>query len=300
MKGSRKGAFFICDSPKEGHHLAKNAAPVNDWRLLHTTRYRFDHQVALGPHEIRLRPSGPLAGDVSEYRLRIWPAPSIAQWRLDLWNNHVFQAWFSSPVTELTVSNQFRFHPGSANPFDFALESSAVDYPIELDAALSSNLAPYLELSESACWVEPWTAYQGTSITLLLELNRWINENIAYEARAEAGIQSCSQTLTSRRGSCRDTAWLLALGLRKLGYPTRFVSGYWLQVDSGAGELHAWTEVYLPGAGWLGLDPTAGLLVSNQHLPVARSPLPDQTAPIRGSHDGSPSQPEFRVRVRRC
>lgn len=273
---------------------------MNDWSLLHTTRYRFDQAVALGPHEIRLRPSGPLAGEVSHYRLRVFPTPSIAQWRLDLWNNQVLQAWFTTPVQELIVSNQFRFHPARANPFDFALESTAVNYPPQPIAGLEANLLPYLEQPESIDWIEPWLDYQGSSVSLLLELNRWVNENIAYEARLEPGIQSCAETLHKASGSCRDTAWLLALGLRRLGYPSRFVSGYWLQVDNHSAELHAWTEVYLPGAGWLGLDPTAGLLVSNQHLPVARSPLPDYAAPIRGSHDGAPARTEFRVRVRKC
>ena len=273
---------------------------MNDWSLLHTTRYRFPRPVALGPHEIRLRPSGPLAGEMSGYRLRVWPRPNIAQWRLDLWNNQVFQAWFAQPAHHLTVTNQFRFHPLPVNPFGFAVESEAVHYPIQLDPSLSSSLAPYLDVQEEVCWTEPWTTYQGTSVALMLDLNRWVNENITYEARPETGIQSPSQTLQRGRGSCRDTAWLLALGLRRLGYPSRFVSGYWLQVDNDSAELHAWTEVYLPGAGWLGLDPTAGLLVSNQHLPIARSPIPEQAAPIRGSHDGEASPPEFRVRVRKC
>lgn len=273
---------------------------MNDWSLLHTTRYRFDGTVALGPHEIRLRPSGPLGGDLSHYRLRVWPTPSIAQWRLDLWNNRVFQAWFAHPVTQLTVTNQFRFHPLPVNPFGFAVESTAVHFPIQLDPELRHSLAPYLEQPEESSWVKPWLHYEGLSVSLMLELNRWVNHNIGYEARPEIGIQSISETLQRGRGSCRDTAWMLALGMRRLGYPSRFVSGYWLQVDNASAELHAWTEVYLPGAGWLGIDPTAGLLVANQHLPVARSPLPDQTAPIRGSHDGAEVPPEFRVRVRKC
>ncbi len=273
---------------------------MNDWSLLHTTRYHFGRPVALGPHEIRLRPAGPLAGELSHYRLRVWPQPSIAQWRLDLWNNRVFQAWFAQPVERLTVTNQFRFHPIPINPFGFAVESQAVHLPIQLDPALSQSLAAYLDRPEEVNWIEPWRHFQGLSLSLMLDLNRWVNQNIGYEARPEAGIQSCAETLSRGRGSCRDTAWLLILGLRELGYPSRFVSGYWLQVDSGSAELHAWAEVYLPGAGWLGLDPTAGLLVSNQHLPVARSPLPEQAAPIRGSHDGGQSEPEFRMRVRKC
>ena len=273
---------------------------MNDWSLLHTTRYQFEGAVALGPHEIRLRPTGPLAGELSHYQLRVWPRPSIAQWRLDLWNNRVFQAWFAQPVTQLTVSNQFRFHPLPVNPFGFAVESTAVHFPIQLDPALHQSLTPYLDQPEEASWVDPWLDYQGLSVSLLLELNRWVNQHIGYQARVEAGIQSIQETLQKGRVSCRDTAWMLALGLRRLGYPSRFVSGYWLQVDNDSAELHAWTEVYLPGAGWLGLDPTAGLMVGNQHLPVARSPLPEQTAPIRGTHDGSSALPEFRVRVRKC
>lgn len=270
------------------------------WSLLHTTRYRYGGPVILGPHEIRMRPSGPVAGEVSQQHLRIWPQPSISQWRLDIWNNWVFQAWFAQPVEQLTVVNQLRFRPAAANPFGFALESAAVNCPILLDPSLDESLAPYLVVPEPVEWIEPWLDYRGLTIPLLLELNGWVNQNIRYEARDDQGFQSAAETLQRGTGSCRDTAWLLALGLRRLGYPARYVSGYWLQVDSASAELHAWVEVYLPGAGWFGLDPTAGLVVANQHLAVARAPRPEQTAPILGSHDAPHSEIDYRMRVREC
>lgn len=271
-----------------------------EWSLLHSTRFSFGEPVILGPHEIRLRPGGPIAGDVKDYRLRVWPEPGVLQWRQDLWNNWVLQAWFARPVTQLTVLNTFRYQPRAANPFNFTVEATALRPPIQLDPGQADSLAPYLAQPENAEWATPWLKWQGDSVSLLLDLNRWVNQNIGYEARLEEGVQSLATTLERGRGSCRDTAWLLALGMRRLGFPSRFVSGYWLQVDSASAELHAWTEAYLPGAGWLGLDPTAGLLVANQHLALARTPRPEAAAPICGSHDGPPAPAEFRLRVRRC
>ena len=272
------------------------------WKLLHTTRFSFPAPVLLGPHEIRLRPDGPLGGEVENYRLRLWPQPGVHHWRQDLWNNQLFQTWFPGPTSQLTIVNEFYYRPRATNPFNFTVEKSALHPPIQLETTLHDSLAAYLALPEAADWVEPWLNSDLDSVYLLLALNRWVGQNITYEIRPEPGVQSLQTTLRRGRGSCRDTAWLLTLGLRRLGYPSRFVSGYWLQVENDAAELHAWCEAYLPGAGWLGLDPVAGLLVSNQHLPLARGPSPHWAAPVTGSHDGDPAAAltQFRVRVRRC
>ena len=277
------------------------------WSLLHTTRYRFDGPVPLGPHEIRLRPSGLVAGLIRKHDLQIWPRPQVGYWRLDLWNNWVFQAWFAQPVEQLTVVNRLRYQPTAFNPFGFVVDSAALNFPARLDPALHLSLQPYLEWQglirdgdgPFAGWIQEWRSFQGTSLELAIKLNRQILTTIGYEVRLEAGVQGPQETLSRARGSCRDTAWLLILALRALGYPARFVSGYWFQVDSLAAELHAWAEFYLPGAGWVGVDPTAGLLVAQQHVALARAPGPEQVPPIAGSHAGSGADHEFRLRLRR-
>ena len=271
-----------------------------EWSLLHTTRYRFSGPVLLGPHEVRLRPSGPVSGHIRDHRLQLWPRPQLGHWRQDLWSNWVYQAWFAHPVSQLTVANRLRYRPKACNPFDFVVDKAALNYPPVWNEALESSLRPYLEVSEEfEEWLSPWRCFQGNSLALAIDLNRKVNQSIGYEVRLETGVQSAGQTLSRAMGSCRDTAWLVVLALRALGYPARFVSGYWFQVDSNAAELHAWAEVYLPGAGWLGLDPTAGLLVGQQHVALARAPSPDQVPPIAGSHAGATADCEFRVRVRR-
>ncbi|MBS2036691.1 transglutaminase family protein [bacterium] len=272
------------------------------WRLLHSTRFCYSEPVLLGPHEIRLRPAGSVAGELENYRLKIWPQPSVCHWRQDLWNNPVFQAWFSKPVKQLTILNSFYYQPRAANPFHFTVAKEYLSHPVQHDPGLLESLRPYLELPEKVDWIDPWRDSGQDSVSLLLTLNRWVSQRITYEVRPEPGVQSLATTLERGRGSCRDTAWMLALGLRALGYPSRFVSGYWLQVENTSAELHAWCEVYLAGAGWLGLDPVAGLVASNQHLAVARAPRPEFAAPVIGSHDYRKGEgtTEFRITVRRC
>jgi transglutaminase-like putative cysteine protease len=241
-----------------------------------------------------------VAGQIHKQQLQLWPSPQVGHWRQDLWNNWVYQAWFAHPVEQLTVVNRLRYRPKACNPFDFVVDKSALHYPPEWDPSLECSLGPYLEIPERlAEWLAPWRSFQGTSLALAIDLNQQVSRSIGYEIRLETGVQSALQTLSRGIGSCRDTAWLVVLALRSLGYPARFVSGYWFQVDSRAAELHAWAEFYLPGAGWLGLDPTAGLLVGQQHVALARAPRPDQVPPISGSHAGATAECEFRVRVRK-
>jgi transglutaminase-like putative cysteine protease len=265
------------------------------WRLVHTTKYRFPEPVQLGPHEVRLRPC-----DGAPTRLEIWPRPSVAYWRRDLWENWVFQVWFRSPMRELTISNRLRYRPVSRNPFDFVVENSALLFPPQTQTVW----APYLQVQDGSedflAWVEQWRRPGVLSTTLATELNRAIHDQIRYVQRDEPGTQSPEFTLRERRGACRDTAWLLVQTLRGLGYAARYVSGYWLQLESSRAELHAWAELFLPGAGWFGLDPTAGLAVAEQHLALAHAPTPQETAPVQGSHSQvAGSELEFRLRVRK-
>lgn len=267
-----------------------------EWRLIHTTRYRFPEPVQLGPHEIRLRPS-----DGAPTRLDIWPAPSVAYWRRDLWNNWVYQVWFRAPMRQLTISNRLRYRPVPRNPFGFVVENSALQFPPQTQPV---EAAPYLRVDDESRefldWVERWRRPGVDSTTLATEINRAIHDRTAYAQRDEPGTQTPEFTLRNGRGACRDTAWLLVQTLRSLGYAARYVSGYWLQLESSGAELHAWAEMFLPGAGWFGLDPTARLAVAEQHLALAHAPTPAETAPVQGSHSHvAGSELEFRLRVRK-
>lgn len=269
-----------------------------EWSLLHTTRYRYHQPVLLGPQEIRLRPCGPVAGRVRAQRLEIWPRPDLGYWRQDVWNNWVYQAWYSGPTRTLTVVNRLRFRPRKGNPFGFVVEEPVLRYPPAYPP--DPGLAPYLDCAcDLGEWLQPWRAFVGDSLNLAVQLNLHINQTIAYRARAEMGVQDPLETVERAAGSCRDTAWLLICALRNLGYAARFVSGYSFQPGDLTAELHAWCELYLPGAGWIGLDPGAGLLVNHQHLALARSPRPEAVPPVLGSHDGQGQEVEYRLRLRR-
>jgi transglutaminase-like putative cysteine protease len=276
-----------------------------EWRLHHTTRYEFAHEVHLGPHQIRLRPRISEREGLRDYQLNVWPQPGLAHWRQDLWQNWVYQIWFNQPVTQLLVSNRLRYRPSPVNPFRFVIESQAVQYPPDWGGE-RAGLAAYLELdpdpeTEFLDWVESWRRPGTPTLSLALDLNRAIHARNHYVQRDEPGVQSPAETLRRGSGACRDTSWLLVQTLRALDLPARYVSGYWVQVETTALELHAWAELYLPGAGWLGLDPTAGLAVGEQHLALAHAPRPEGTTPVDGTlSPTSGARFGFRLKVRRC
>ncbi len=209
-------------------------------------------------------------------------------------------------VAELTV----------INPFDFFLDGEATTFPFKYDEWLDSELAPYRKCHTPGPHFQEFLKAvprqsEGT-VDFLVDLNRYVHGLINYSIRMEAGVQSCEETLLLHNGSCRDTAWLLVQALRHLGLPARFVSGYLIQLKpdvkplegpAGTGQdftdLHAWAEVYLPGAGWLGLDPTSGLLAGEGHLPLAATPDPASAAPITGSVEQCETKFDFAMTVRR-
>lgn len=257
-----------------------------EWRLLHSLRYRFGEPVQLGPHLLRL---GPVTSGCRQ-SLQIWPTPSLGYWREDGWGNRVYQAWFQQSTEELLIVSRLRLRPPSFNPFAFAVDERGLDsVPPEYRAVAS-------ELGD---WLIPWRSFAGGAVALGVALNQSLG-SIRYLAREEGGVQTPEQTLALGQGCCRDTAWLLVQALRQLGYPARLVSGYWLQRGVEVGELHAWAEMYLSGVGWLGLDPSAGLVVSHQHVILSRSPDPEGLGVLEGSHSGQSVPGEFRVRVRRA
>lgn len=271
--------------------------------IRHSTRYKFDRSVALAPHTIRLRPAPHSRTPIEAYSLKVSPEAHFINWQLDPFSNYLARIVFPEPAEELSIDVEVIARMEVINPFDFFVEEYAEKFPFSYDDVLKENLRPYLKVSESGPKLESWLAALEieddiNSAQVLFDLNNKLSELIQYNIRMEPGVQSCEETLTRLSGSCRDSAWLLVQICRHLGLAARFVSGYLVQLkadekslDGPSGpeedftDLHAWTEVYLPGAGWIGLDPTSGLFAGEGHIPLAATPEPQSAAPIEGGLD---------------
>lgn len=269
--------------------------------IQHRTKYQFDKPVEVFPHVFRLRPAPHTRTPVLAYSLKIQPENHFINWQQDPFGNYQARVVFQEPAKELDVHVEVLAELKVLNPFDFFVEESAKEYPFEYDSENAKELAPYLETSESGDRLKNWVAKArdkggDTTIDMLVDINAQLCKEIQYGIRMEPGVQSCEDTLELGKGSCRDTAWLLVQILRHLGLAARFVSGYLVQLvpdvkslDGPSGpeedftDLHAWAEVYLPGAGWVGLDPTSGLFAGEGHIPLACTPHFSSAAPVTGS-----------------
>ncbi len=267
--------------------------------LNHKTLYRYAKPVWLSPHVVRLRPAPHCQTPVVSYSLKVVPSDHFINWQQDPYSNVLARLVFPKKTEQFSVEVDLVADLTVTNPFDFFLEKYAEESPFQYDAVLMRELAPYREtlppsdvLKKLACEVR---RDKLRTIDYLVELNQQIHNRIKYLIRIEPGIQTPEETLVLQSGSCRDSAWLLVQLLRNLGFAARFVSGYLIQLapdvkplDGPSGteqdvtDLHAWAEVYLPGAGWVGLDPTSGLLASEGYLPLACSADPATAAAISG------------------
>jgi uncharacterized protein (DUF2126 family)/transglutaminase-like putative cysteine protease len=267
--------------------------------LNHVTHYRYDREIALGPQVVRLRPAPHCRSRILAYSLSVRPAGHFINWQQDPQANYLARLTFPEKTRELRIEVDLVAEMAVFNPFDFFLEPYAQHYPFEYRPEERDELAPYLaplpRTPKFAAYLASIPRDSKRMVDFLVELNTRLAGDIRYLIRLEPGVQSPEQTLLAGSGSCRDSSWLLVQLLRELGVAARFVSGYLIQLvpdlkslEGPAGpaadftDLHAWCEVYLPGAGWIGLDPTSGLLAGEGHLPLACTAVPAGAAPVSG------------------
>ena len=270
--------------------------------LHHETRYTYDRPIGLGPQVIRLRPAPHCRTPILSYRLDVSPQNHFLNWQQDPQSNWLARVLVPDATDHLTVTVDLVADMAVVNPFDFFLEASAENYPFVYDPQLAAELSTYLVPETLGPAFEAYVAAidrsPKTTTSFVFGMNAAIQRDISYLIRMEPGVQTPDETLTNRSGSCRDSAWLLVQVLRRLGLAARFASGYLIQLkadvaalDGPSGtsvdftDLHAWCEVYLPGAGWVGLDPTSGLFAGEGHIPLACAASPVSASPISGTVD---------------
>jgi uncharacterized protein (DUF2126 family)/transglutaminase-like putative cysteine protease len=285
--------------------------------LNHIMHYRYDRPVTLGPQIIRLRPAPHCRTRILSYSLKITPAEHFINWQQDPLSNYQARVVFSKPAPELKIEVDLTAEMAVQNPFDFFLEPYAQQFPFEYEAIEARELAPFLLPGPAtplfARYLDAIPRTPRATIDFLVEVNGRLAADVRYVIRMEPGVQRPEQTLEKRSGSCRDSAELLVQLLRHLGLAARFVSGYLIQlvadtkpIEGPAGpshdftDLHAWCEVYLPGAGWIGLDPTSGLLTGEGHIPLSCTPDPQSAAPLSGAVEECQTSFEYAMKVERA
>ena len=288
--------------------------------LNHKTCYRFDRSVKLWPHEIRLRPAAHCRTPILSYSLTIEPAGHFINWQQDVYGNWVARLVFPENADHLDVTVDLIADMTVINPFDFFIEDSAQGFPFAYTGVQQRELIPYLEMAPVEARFKQWLAAakaellqpEMRTIDFLVALNRRAQRDVGYIVRMEAGVQTPEQTLANGLGSCRDTSWMLVQALRHFGIAARFASGYLIQLtadvkalDGPSGpeqdftDLHAWAEAYIPGAGWVGLDPTSGLMTGEGHSPLAGTATPLSAAPVIGATGVCESTMDFAMTVTR-
>jgi uncharacterized protein (DUF2126 family)/transglutaminase-like putative cysteine protease len=281
--------------------------------LHHRSQYRYDKAVSLGPQIIQLRPAPHGRTPILSYSLDVTPADHILKWMFDPLGNHLARVILPNKTSEFVVDVEMAADLTPINPLAFFLEPGFESYPFTYTDETAKNLEPYTQIEEAGPLLRGFlesvqVETQGT-VSLLVDVNRRVRDAVAYETRMEHGVQSCEETLGRAAGSCRDSAWLLVQVFRQLGIAARFVSGYLIQLgddepeDGGptkdSADLHAWAEVFLPGAGWVGLDATSGLFAAEGHIPLVCTPDASQAAPIGGTVERAAVEFSYTMTVRR-
>jgi uncharacterized protein (DUF2126 family)/transglutaminase-like putative cysteine protease len=274
--------------------------------LHHKTSYRYDRLVGLYPHEVRLRPAPHARTPILSYSLSVTPKDHFINWQQDPYGNYIARIVFpeKSDILEFTVD--LVADMTVINPFDFFVEEYAQQFPFSYTPQLTTELGAYLQADAPDLLQQKWIEDAKRDILkkdlltndFLVGINQRLQKDIDYLVRMEPGVQKPEETLQKASGSCRDSSWLLVQILRNMGLAARFVSGYLIQLtadqksldgpngpEADFTDLHAWTEVYIPGAGWIGLDPTSGMLAGEGHIPLACTAMPSSAAPVSGATD---------------
>ncbi|MGB5419621.1 DUF2126 domain-containing protein [Algibacter sp.] len=284
--------------------------------ISHKTKYKYDRPVSLSPHIFRLRPAPHSRTPIEAYSIKITPENQFFNWQQDPFGNYMARLIFPDKTTELTIDVEIIADLKTINPFDFFVEEYAEEYPFTYKEETKKELLPYLEITDNGKLLQDFIKTLDytprKTIYFLIHINQKIYEYLNYNIRMDPGVQTCEETLGQKNGSCRDYAWLFVQTLRHLGFGARFVSGYLVQLksdekslDGPSGpeedftDLHAWAEVYLPGAGWIGFDATSGLLAGEGHIPLACTPTFESAAPVSGMSDVCETEFEFENSVKR-
>ena len=264
-------------------------------RIQHRSSYRYAEKVSFGTHQLRVRPREGHGLRMEKCEISISPPGHRMRWKRDLYENNVCFIEFTEPADELVIHCEFILKACDQNPFDFVIAPEAVEFPFHYDHALYQELFPLVQILyvRDEARVRSWLhrfwqpgKHVGT-LELLQTINANIYDHFRYQRREEKGVQSPAETLEKKSGSCRDFAALFIEACRCLDLAARFVSGYMYSSEiEGRMSMHAWAEVYLPGAGWIGFDPSWGILAASQYVPVAVSRHPENSTPISGVYIG--------------
>jgi uncharacterized protein (DUF2126 family)/transglutaminase-like putative cysteine protease len=282
------------------HQALKDGTMSIKVALYHKTVYKYDRLTEIFPQIVRLRPAVHTRTPILGYSLKVTPNDYFLNWQQDPFGNFQARYVFNKPAESLTIEVDLLADMVVINPFDFFLETEFEHFPFHYDEMTKSELLPYLKIQDKSSillsYLEKLPKTKMRTVDFLVEVNQLLQKEVSYVIRMEPGVQTPEETLSLKSGSCRDSAWLLVQLMRHIGIAARFVSGYLIQLvpdqkplDGPAGptkdftDLHAWTEVFLPGAGWVGLDPTSGLFAGEGHIPLACTPDPSGAAPISGA-----------------